>query len=65
MLEAGDLPTALHHAEHALALNPEDAALCHWAAELALSQLQFDRAIRILHSFQTGQGPFRAIAPVW
>ncbi|RPJ50749.1 MAG: hypothetical protein EHM21_04295, partial [Chloroflexi bacterium] len=59
MIEAGDLPDALYHAEKAFALfavdsAAQDAALCYRAADLALAQLQNDRAARTVRSFQTG-----------
>ena len=60
MIQAGDLPAALHHAEKSLACSPSDAGLCYRAADLALAQLQNDRAARIVQSFQMGEGEFPA-----
>jgi tetratricopeptide (TPR) repeat protein len=60
MIQAGDLPAALHHAEKSLACLPQNAALCYRAADLALAQLQNDRAARIVRSFRSGEGPFPA-----
>lgn len=54
MLQAHDLPAALHHAERALSINPNRIALCYQAADLALAQLQFDRAARTLVSYPAG-----------
>jgi tetratricopeptide (TPR) repeat protein len=61
MIQSGDLPAALHHAEKSLACAPASAALCYRAADLALAQLQNDRAARIVQSFEPGQGEFPAV----
>ena len=61
MVLSGDLPAALHHAECSFALNPSSAFLCSRATELALAQLQNDRADRIVKSFQPGEGAFPSV----
>ena len=58
MLQEGNLPAALDHAEEDLALNPTNPLIAYRAADLALALLQTDRAGRILHIFQVNQGVF-------
>ena len=50
MVQEENIPAALYHAEHALAMQPGKAALAYQAADLALSILQGDRAGRIIAS---------------
>jgi tetratricopeptide (TPR) repeat protein len=55
MIQIGDLPSALHHAEKSLSMFASanavlNASLCYRAADLALAQLQIDRAARILRA---------------
>ncbi|MBE0696039.1 MAG: tetratricopeptide repeat protein [Anaerolineaceae bacterium] len=56
MLQEGNRPAALYHAEKAFELQPKQAGLGYFAADLAFSLLQNDRAGRILAASLPDQG---------
>lgn len=57
LVQEGNLPSALYHAEKAFALHPKRAGLAYRAANLAYSMLQNDRAKRILEESLPDAGP--------